>query len=432
MRDASQDFLNRNIVRNAIRPGCCAGSLQMLSLLIPTNVAIQKISPRRNAALPESWWEKQQQEKENVILAARSNNNMHSNTKTIEIVKMEMSNDDIPSLRGWFIKEKRDVHKKRPTILPGTSNRRWFTIERIPNNNNENQDPSEELALCYYKRSSPDKETRSGWLFLNDVLSLSQDIPNRWMTIEHPTRIMRLQSPTPAQHRVWFSTLSKCCKSMRKDVTFSSSTTMAYFSEDSVRKAKEKSLKLVDDPVASTVKDELDFLREITGQTSESCKNLFTGPSFSSHCVEDVAHVKENVPVRNKPEFSSKMRNDRSNEGEAVMPTAASPSALGGRLGSAIESEDKKEIEPYDSLPARRYRNNDQFDLKEMRTDLTFSHKNIPASDSRTSSSSTVPNQNDPATQQIRRSSSYRLHFGDDEDSEIEADDDFCDDDWDA
>jgi len=222
-----------------------------------------------------------------------------------------------------------------------------------------------------------------------------------------------------------------------------------------VRKAKEKSLKLADDPVASTVKDELDFLREITGQTSESCKNLFTGPSFSSHCVEDVAHVKENVPVRNKPEFSSKMRNDRSNEGEAVMPTAASPSALGGRLGSAIESEDKKEIEPYDSLPARRYRNNDQFDLKEMRTDLTFSHKvraqndpavsqlqsssylilfeqNIPASDSRTSSSSTVPNQNDPATQQIRRSSSYRLHFGDDEDSEIEADDDFCEDDWDA
>ena len=95
-----------------------------------------------------------------------------------------------------FRKEKRDKFKR--SILPGTS-RRWFTIERIPNSNNGSGEPSEELELCYYKRASSDKTQRCGWLFLNDVLSLSQDIPNRWITIEHPTRILRLQSPTPAQ-----------------------------------------------------------------------------------------------------------------------------------------------------------------------------------------------------------------------------------------
>ena len=96
--------------------------------------------------------------------------------------------------------EKRDTFKKgKSSIIGNGFNRRWFTIERIPNTSNGSSDPSEELALCYYKRSSSDKEQRCGWLFLNDVLSLSQDIPERWITIEHPTRIMRLQSPTPAQ-----------------------------------------------------------------------------------------------------------------------------------------------------------------------------------------------------------------------------------------
>jgi len=109
---------------------------------------------------------------------------------------MEM--EDIPSLRGWFLKEKRDTFKQRQAVLPGKhrTNRRWFTIERIPNSSS---DSGTELALCYYKRSSSDKEQRCGWLFMNDVLSIAQDIPNRWVTIEHPTRIMRLQSPTPAQ-----------------------------------------------------------------------------------------------------------------------------------------------------------------------------------------------------------------------------------------
>ena len=99
-----------------------------------------------------------------------------------------------PSLRGWFLKEKRDTFKRRQTsIIPGTtSNRRWFTIERIANANsnsaaNRSSGYNTELALCYYKRSS-ENEQRCGWLFLNDVLSLSQDIPSRWITIEHPTR----------------------------------------------------------------------------------------------------------------------------------------------------------------------------------------------------------------------------------------------------
>ena len=161
----------------------------------------------------------------NIVIQTSYQRNSNSNPEAPYIQtsgsKMEASNDDIPSLRGWFLKEKRDKFKRRQNILPGTgSNRRWFTIERI----NSGGSGSGDWALCYYKRSSSDKEQRCGWLFLNDVVSLSQDVPNRWITIEHPTRVLRVQSPSPAQHRVWFSTLSKCCKNVRKEIVSPSSS----------------------------------------------------------------------------------------------------------------------------------------------------------------------------------------------------------------
>jgi hypothetical protein len=120
---------------------------------------------------------------------------------------------EVPHLKGWFLKEKRDF--KRRGSLAGGSNRRWFTIENITSPVDKDKS---ELALCYYKRSSENEE-RCGGMFLNDILSLTQDAATKWITIEHPSRVLRIQSPTPAQHRVWFSTLSKCCKIARKAVS---------------------------------------------------------------------------------------------------------------------------------------------------------------------------------------------------------------------
>ena len=154
-------------------------------------------------------------------------------------------NNSIPPL--WInSKEKQETFKRRQSFLPSfCCNRRWFTIERAPKSGDD--ESSEELLLCYYKLASAEKEQRCGWLFLNDITSLCQDLPNRWITIEHPTRVIRIQSPTPAQviivnslnyvarlnsssqsahpkhlisqHRVWFYTLSKCCKNAKKNVS---------------------------------------------------------------------------------------------------------------------------------------------------------------------------------------------------------------------
>lgn len=233
----------------------------------PPNIVIQRSYQRRNAVIAETWWEK-----ENLIV-----NNRPKTKKTLKNAGMtDINNDDIPSLRGWFLKEKRDKFKRHQSLIPGaSSNRRWFTIERIPTGNKGGEGPSEEFALCYYKRSSSDKSQRCGWLFLNDVLSLSQDVPGRWITVEHPTRVLRMQSPTPAQHRVWFSTLSKCCRHVRRDVASPSSSpeaasggrrpSLPYFAENSAQKARRDSLKEEKEAPLSTAKDELQFLREITG-----------------------------------------------------------------------------------------------------------------------------------------------------------------------
>eukprot|EP00804_Cyclotella_cryptica_P013894 CCRYP_002428-RD/>CCRYP_002428-RD protein AED:0.18 eAED:0.18 QI:3520/1/1/1/0.33/0.23/13/3923/429 len=163
---------------------------------------------------------------------------------------------EVPHLRGWFLKEKRDKFKRRGA----GHNRRWFAIEDIANPIDTEKS---ELALCYYKRSS-ENEDRCGWMFLNDVLSLSQDAASKWITIEHPSRVLRIQSPTPAQHRVWFSTLSKCCKSIFPEspsqLRSDGGPSLPHFMKAS------SSRKRINEPVISTPIDELRFLREITGQ----------------------------------------------------------------------------------------------------------------------------------------------------------------------
>ena len=218
--------------------------------------------------------------------------------------KQLSSTEEVPSLRGWFLKEKRDIVKRRSSalnVMP-SSNRRWFTIESITNNNS-----AKEVALCYYKKSGENEE-RCGWLFLDDVLSLTQDVSTRYITIEHPTRILRIQSPTPAQHRVWFSTLAKCCKNVRKEVVSPLTSinnneedrrpSLPYF-DDSARKARRESLKNISPvPIVTTPKDQLQFIRSLNNTGSEDVnKNLFeatSSSSSSSSFVKDTESVVNN------------------------------------------------------------------------------------------------------------------------------------------
>ncbi|KAL7439341.1 hypothetical protein ACHAXH_006689, partial [Discostella pseudostelligera] len=219
---------------------------------------------------------------------------------------IQLGESDIPTLRGWFLKEKHESFKKRQGFLSGYScNRRWFTIERAPKSGDDGS--SDELLLCYYKLSSAELGQCCGWLFLNDITSLTQDLPNRWITIEHPTRVIRIQSPTPAQHRVWFYTLSKCCKNAKKyaasppslSATGDRRPSLPYFSEIATQKIRMNSLKFADDPIAGTPKDELEFLRDITGGTTAEVEevrqnmNLFRGASFSTF-AEDVGMIDGN------------------------------------------------------------------------------------------------------------------------------------------
>lgn len=156
----------------------------------------------------------------------------------------------------------------------GSSNRRWFTID----------EENGELALSYCKR--PNSE-RSGWLFLSDVLSIAQDQATNFITIEHPSRILRIQSPTPAQHRVWFSTLSKCCNGV---VASPSSPdrdrrpSLPYFM-NAVSPARRNSV----DAVPSTPADQLKFLREITRGRDASSDKENEPKIFSPSSNESIA-----------------------------------------------------------------------------------------------------------------------------------------------
>ena len=249
----------------------------------------------------------------------------------------------------YLLKEKRDVVKRRSSalnVMP-SSNRRWFTIESITNNNS-----AKEVALCYYKKSG-EKEERCGWLFLDDVLSLTQDVSTRYITIEHPTRILRIQSPTPAQHRVWFSTLAKCCRSVRKEVVSPLTSinndddrrhSLPYF-DDSARKARRESLKNVSPPVVTTPKDQLQFIRSLNGSEDVN-KNLFeatSSSSSSSSFVKDIEsvvdHTDDDGLTYNGEEHlvNKEMRN--SNDKTNIVPSNTLP----------LYEEEKAEIEPLES-----------------------------------------------------------------------------------
>lgn len=250
---------------------------------------------------------------------------------------------------------------------------------------------------------------------------------------------MRIQSLNPAQHRLWYSTLSKYCKNARKDVSKASLSTddrrpsLPYFSEaaeESLRKARRDSLNNEKkDPLPSTPKDELQFLREITGgKNVESLgavgsKNLFPEASFKT-VIEDV-QVKPTKNVQDEADKSS-------SEGERTESNASSPSSSIGSKSeeNAKSSEQLRFDRPQnlgtlcDDTPITTSREQDG----DKDFDTYNSRKAWSESDDSMLSTS---NYATPILSNIKKSSSYRLHFGDSDDDKILPDDDFLDD-WDV
>lgn len=237
---------------------------------------------------------------------------------------------------------------------------------------------------------------------------------------------------------------------------------LPYFSEDSVRKQKRNSLRDVKSPAPSTPKDELQFLKEITGGEREDGskdvrKNLFNESSSSS---DESTPREKNGNSRREENMPSLQNKAGSFSTETTARSSASD--LGGRLGGAIissnnnllpdESEEKTEVEPLSyggpgfeekddasnghtgsfrdseraSQPAHT---NDRFDLDALRNAL---HEGDQRSLVKVLSKRDLPTRSQSfASSQLTRSSSYQLHFGGDNDDEVVPDDDFLNDDWD-
>lgn len=68
---------------------------------------------------------------------------------------------------------------------------------------------SDELALCYYKKSI-DPEVR-GWIYLKDVAQIAEDKDT--MTITSAARTLHLYAQTRAEHNMWVKGLAKLCPS---------------------------------------------------------------------------------------------------------------------------------------------------------------------------------------------------------------------------
>lgn len=283
------------------------------------------------------------------------------------------------TLRGWFLKEKRDKFKRRQSIV-STSNRRWFQIERLGG--------SGENALCYYKRQPKKNEQPTGFFFLNDIISLSQDIHKKLITLEHPTRILRLESPSIAQHTHSFSALVRSCPKAKTEYSIdgiSSSTPSHSFytsSSSSLTAARRNSL-----GETATAKDELKFLREITGNN-----NLALSHSSSSSSDSGIRDTSDSSSESDKENFVPLSTTENEKE------------------------EEKTAVEPL------YYHGNGREDDG---TEGAFSVEKLIAALPMTNE---IPESNSFASHQIQRSSSYRHHFGDDD---IQPDADFLHDDWD-
>jgi hypothetical protein len=274
-------------------------------------------------------------------------------------------------LCGWFLKEKRD-HFSRRNSLVSSNNRRWFQIERVHS----------ELALCYYRRQPKQDDQATGFFFLSDIISLSQDAEKKLITLEHPSRILRLQSPSLAQHTHSYSALVRSCpnaSSLVEIVRDSSSPSLLGGAHQELTSA------------TSTSKDESKFLREeITGDN-----NIAASVSSSESGIQDTSAS------------STESENDK-------------------LVTLERDEEEKTTVEPlyYRGDGKQDDRSGKTCNMEQLRAvlydDLMATHVTC-AND--------IPKSNSFSSHQIQRSSSYRLHFGDDE---IQPDDNFLHDDWDA
>ena len=239
-----------------------------------------------------------------------------------------------------------------------------------------------------------------------------------------------------------------------------------FISEDSVRKLRKQSL--LESPDTPSKRDELQFLREITGKKGEFSleetkqtveyeekplkRSLF---SDASQEVDDlsvgsvVVADKENVPNKTRAE------NKLGREFSCEIPTPSVPQ-LGARLSNAIinspslppASEEKREIEPiyYDGIGNEDISDtaisrNDSFRGATQKTKAlsskTLSQKVrsralfflVKSSFSRESAQQSL-HKSQSFVSQLSRSSSYQLHFGNDDDGNIVPDEDILAD-WD-
>ena len=210
-------------------------------------------------------------------------------------------------------------------------------------------------------------------------------------------KVLRIQSPSAAQHRVWYSTLTRCCKHAKKDLdqqehdeSHHIKPSLPYFDDQGVLEKRRNSLKNAVAATHSTPKDQLSFLKEITGNSEREKKSLFAGPAFRT-----------TVEQQSDAEIIE-TKTDESREKTAAHYT-------------------------YDHAPAQYTAANDTSSKektgKNQSSDQTFDmtrFQQLSLEDT------------NQAEKEVERSSSYRLHFGLGEKQETSADQDFLLENWDV
>lgn len=268
---------------------------------------------------------------------------------------------------------------------------------------------------------------------------------------------------------------------------------LPYFSEIATQKIRKNSLKFADYPIAGTPKDELEFLREITGGTKAEVEevrqnmNLFRGASFSTF-AEDVGMIDGsdgeddsdeliprkfstvNFPGTAKTEETSIHKSfcpsDSSSKSEtsgtsptahliqiAQLSSAINGIAMSPELAKPTECKLLHDIEGTVATSLRSSRVGDSASRLIHDMDHKPDVKDLRAALSKVDSqrclkvrmqSATMNFSHEPCSvtlnikfaqkqpPSIAKSSTYRVHFGNEDDDKILPDDDFLHNDWDA
>ena len=125
----------------------------------------------------------------------------------------------IEDLEGWLYKVK--THEKAGLFrkLTGSENKRWFRVMELPTDRRE-------LTLCYFhKKSDRDGGAKGklrlnlaseikvdchvGWVYLDDISKVSEGNGN--FTLCTSSRVLILQAPTKAEHRLWLQGIAERC-----------------------------------------------------------------------------------------------------------------------------------------------------------------------------------------------------------------------------